>query len=104
MSRPENDLNGWFDGPVALEDAKGFLRPEDFAARNKPAEAAGTAQRLRFSQIGLAPLQLGGPFRHLPLDLVAGPPQPLRAVTERFLRALPAGDAGAAADPFDVPA
>src|SRR6266851_739799 len=73
MNAPENELNGRFDGPVVLEDAKGFLRPEDFAARNTPAEAAGAAQRLRFSQIGLAPLQFGGPFRHPYLEFVVGP-------------------------------
>src|SRR5258708_8140968 len=104
MSGPENDLDGRFDGPVVLEDAKGFLRPEDCAARNNPAEAAGTAQCLRFGQIGLAPLQFGGPFRHLHLELVAGPTQRMLAVMERFLRALPVGDVGAAAEPFDDPA
>src|SRR5258708_25572842 len=104
MSGPENDLNGRFEGPVVLEDAKGFLRPEDFAARNKPAEAAGAAQRLRFSQIGLAPLQFGGPFRHLHFELVAGPTKRLLAVVERFLRALPVRDVGAAAKPFADPA
>src|SRR6266446_7913262 len=100
MSGPENDLNGRFDGPVVLEDAKGFLRPEDFAARNTPAEAAGAAQRLRFSQIGLAPLQFGGPFRHPYLEFVVGPAQRLLAVVERFLRGLPIGDVGAGAEPF----
>src|SRR6267378_7992064 len=104
MSGPENDLNGRFDGPVVLEDAKGFLRPEDFAARNTPAEAAGAAQRLRFSQIGLAPLQFGGPFHHLHLEPVARPTKRLLAVVERFLRALAVGDVGAAAEPFDDPA
>src|SRR5258706_14358956 len=104
MSGPENDLSGRFDGSVVLEDAKGSLRPEDFAARNKPAEAAGTAQRLRFSQIGLAPLQFGGPFRHLHLELVAGPAQRLLAVMERFLRALPVGNVGAGAKPLRDPA
>src|SRR5713226_9227475 len=104
MNALENDLNGRFDGLVILEDAKGFLRPEDFAARNTPAEAAGAAQRLRFSQIGLAPLQFGGPFRHLHLEFVAGPTQRLLAVVERFLRALPVSDVRAGAEPFGDPA
>src|SRR6202158_5997440 len=39
---------------------------------NAPAETAGVAQPLRFSQIGLAASQIGGSFRHLHFEFVAG--------------------------------
>jgi len=39
---------------IDTQNAKGFLRPEDLAVRNAPAEAARVAQALPFRQIGLA--------------------------------------------------
>src|SRR5205823_10698278 len=45
------------------------------------------AQPLRFSQIGFAALQLGGPFRHLRLEFVAGFTKLLLALAYRFLGA-----------------
>src|SRR5713226_8565558 len=57
---------------IVFKDIVGFLRPVDFSAEDAPAEAAGVAQPLRFSQIGLAASQIGGSFRHLHLEFVAG--------------------------------
>ena len=45
------------------------------------------AQPLRFSQIGFAALQLGGPFRHLRLEFVVGFTKLLLALAYRFLGA-----------------
>ncbi len=74
-------LEDKFDGrcrlSVVLEDSKSFLRPDDLASGNLPAEAPGTAKPLSFRQICLtAPelvvdgRQLSGPlgdslFEHL---------------------------------------
>ena len=45
-------LHAW----VALEDAKGFLRPADFPGLNIPPEAAGVAHSLPLDQISLTSL------------------------------------------------
>jgi hypothetical protein len=45
------------------------------------------AQRLRFGQICFAAPQLGGPFRHLGLQFVAGFSKLSLALTHRFLSA-----------------
>src|SRR5437868_1414282 len=52
--------------PVVSKDAVRFLRPDDFAGENIPAETARETQSLRFLQIGLASSQLL--FGALPLD------------------------------------
>src|SRR5260370_13913621 len=72
MSTLEHELHRRLIGRIAFKNAKGFLRPVEFPAGNIPTETARTAQPLRFSQIGFAALQLGGPFRHLRLEFVAG--------------------------------
>ena len=74
-------------GPVAFKNAEGFLRPEEFPARNIPTETAGVAQPLRFSQIGFAALQFGGPLHHLGLEFVTGFAKLLLALAYRFLDA-----------------
>ncbi len=87
MSSLEHELHCRLIGLVAAEDAKGFLRPVEFPAGNIPTETARVAQPLCFSQIGFAALQLGGPFRHLYLELVAGFTKLLLARADRFLGA-----------------
>src|SRR5258708_5585160 len=59
----------------------------------------GDAYCLR--QIGLAPAQFGGPFRHLLLELVSGFTKLLLASAQRFLGSLPVGDIGAGPEPLD---
>src|SRR5258706_11872574 len=54
MNPLQNKLHGGFHCPVVLEDAKVFLRPEELAGGNLPAEAADMTQPLRFGQICLA--------------------------------------------------
>src|SRR4030095_2585884 len=46
----EHELYGWFDRWVVAKDAKGFLRPEDFAGGYVPAKAPGMTEPLRFRQ------------------------------------------------------
>src|SRR6266436_59054 len=87
MSSLEYELHCWLIGSVAFEDAKSFLRPVEFPAGNIPTETARVAQPLRFSQIGFAALQLGGAFRHLRLEFVAGITKLLLALAYRFLGA-----------------
>src|SRR5258708_7017531 len=87
MSSVDHELHCRLIGSVAFKDAKGFLRPVEFPAGNIPTETARVAQPLRFSQIGFAALQLGGPFRHLRLELVAGFTKLLLALAYRFLGA-----------------
>ena len=72
VSPLQDELWGRSIGSVAFKDAKGFLRPVEFPAGNIPTETARVAQPLRFSQIGFAALQFGGPFRHLRFQFVAG--------------------------------
>src|SRR5713226_809312 len=43
---------------IMLKDVVGFLRPVEFPAENTPAETAGVAYVLPFSQEHFAPLQL----------------------------------------------
>src|SRR5258707_1361024 len=59
----------------------------------------GDAYCLR--QIGIAPAQFGGPFRHPLLKLVSGFPKLLLALAQRFLGSLPVGDIGAGPEPLD---
>src|SRR6266700_2876688 len=87
MSSLEYELHCRLIGSVAFKNAKGFLRPVEFPAENIPTETARVAQPLRFSQIGFAALQLGGPFRHLRLEFVAGFTKLLFALAYRFLGA-----------------
>src|SRR5260370_18672518 len=85
MSSLEHELHSRLIGSVAFKDAKGFLRPVEFPAGNIPTETARMAQPLRFSQIGFAALQLGGPFGHLCLEFVAGFTKLLLALAYRCL-------------------
>src|SRR4029077_20625559 len=87
MSSLEHELHCRLISRVAFKDAKGFLRPVEFPAGDIPTETAGRAQPLRFRQIGFAALQLGGPFRHLRLEFVAGLTKLLLAHAYRFLGA-----------------
>src|SRR6266566_7004655 len=87
MSSLEHELHCRLIGLVAAEDTKGFLRPVEFPAGNIPTETARVAQPLRFSQIGFAALQLGGPFRHFRLEFVAGFTKLLLTLPYRFLGA-----------------
>src|SRR3984893_7433953 len=87
MSSLEYELHCWLIGSVAFKDAKSFLRPVEFPTGNIPTETARVAQPLRFSQIGFAALQLGGAFRHLRLEFVAGFTRLLLALAYRFLGA-----------------
>src|SRR6202048_2655610 len=87
MSSLEDELHRRFVGSVAFKDAKSFLRPVEFPPGDIPTETAGVAQPLRFRQIGFAALQLGGPFRHLRLEFVAGSTKLLLAHAYRFLGA-----------------
>src|SRR5207244_5166835 len=87
MSSLEYELHCRLIGSVAFKNAKGFLRPVEFPARNIPTETARVAQPLRFRQIGFAALQLGGPFRHLRLEFVAGFTKLLLALAYCFLGA-----------------
>ena len=87
MSSLEYERQCRLIGSIAFKDAKGFLRPVKLSARNIPTEAAGVTQPLRFGQIGLAALQLGGPFRHLGLEFVMGFAKLLLALAYRLLDA-----------------
>src|SRR6267142_5280141 len=87
MSSLEYELHCRLISSVAFKNAKGFLRPVEFPAGNIPTETARVAQPLRFSQIGFAALQLGGAFRHLRLEFVAGITKLLLALAYRFLGA-----------------
>ena len=87
VSSFEHELRCRLNGPVAFKNAEGFLRPEEFPARDIPTETARVAQPLRFSQIGFAALQFGGPFRHLRLEFVTGFTKLLLALAYRFLSA-----------------
>src|SRR5438309_956563 len=87
MSSLEYELQCWMIGSIAFKDAKGFLRPVKLPARHVPTEAARVAQPLRFGQIGLAALQLGGPFRHLGLEFVMGFAKLSLALAHRLLDA-----------------
>src|SRR6266566_1320907 len=87
MSSLEYERQCRLIGSIAFKDAKGFLRPVKLSARNVPTEAARMAQPLRFGQIGLAALQLGGPLRHLRLELIVGFAKLLLALADRFLDA-----------------
>ncbi len=54
MNPLENALHGRFRRSVVLEDSKGFLRPEDLAARNAPAESPRATEALGLRQAGFA--------------------------------------------------
>ncbi len=58
MRSLEYQLQRRLNGPTVLKDLVGFLRPVDFSARNAPAEAAGVAYALPFSQESFAALQI----------------------------------------------
>src|SRR6476660_8827218 len=51
------ELSGRAGGRVVSKNPERFLRPEDFAAGNNPAEAAGVTQALGFREIPPAPLE-----------------------------------------------
>ena len=53
--------NGGRSRPIQLEDAEGFVRPDETAG-GAPAEAAGVTEPLGFRQIGLLGRDLGGGF------------------------------------------
>ena len=82
----EHELHCWLVG-LAFKDAKGFRRPVEFPIRHIPAEATRVAQPLRLCQIGLAALQLSGPFRHLNFEFVAGFAKLSLALPNCFIRA-----------------
>src|SRR5216683_6435073 len=87
MSFLQYELHCWLIGSVAFKNTESLLRPVEFPAGNIPTETARMAQPLRFSQIGFAALQLGGPFRHLCLEFVAGFTKLLLALAYCFLGA-----------------
>src|SRR6266478_2583102 len=87
MSSVDHELHCRLIGSFAVKDTKGFLRPVEFSAGNISTETARVAQPLRFSQIGFAALQFGGPFRHLRLEFVAGFTKLLLTLPYRFLGA-----------------
>src|SRR5260370_26622829 len=58
MNSLEYQLQGGFNRSIILKDLVGFLRPVDFPAENTPAETAGVAYVLPFSQERFAALQL----------------------------------------------
>src|SRR5260370_20476384 len=58
MNSSEYQLQRWLDCSIMLKDVVGFLRPVDFSAGNTPAEAAGVAYALPFSQERFAALQI----------------------------------------------
>src|SRR5690349_13783164 len=60
MNSIKNEFHGWFRCGIVFKDSEGLLRPEDFACRRPPAEAAGVAESLGFRQVGLPALQLLG--------------------------------------------
>ena len=66
----------YFFGPVGM-----------FADRRDTCPTARVAKPLRFRQIGFAASQLGGSFRHLRLEFVAGFTKLLLALAYRFLGA-----------------
>src|ERR1700674_4952320 len=72
MGSLQYDLHCRFAGWIEFQNSKRFVLPDDMSTGNAPAETAGVAQLLRFSQIGLAASQIGGSFRHLHLEFVAG--------------------------------
>src|SRR5260370_12313918 len=49
----ESEFHGRFRRSVILEDAKGFLGPDEFAGGRSPAEAPRMTEPLSFSQISL---------------------------------------------------
>src|SRR5438445_116255 len=51
MGALDNELQGRLRPLVALEDTKGFLRPNEIASGDTPAEAAGSAQFLCLGEI-----------------------------------------------------
>src|SRR4029077_20281328 len=69
----ESHYAEYFFGPVGM-----------FADCRDTCPTARVAQSLRFSQIGFAALQLGGSFRHLRLEFVAGFTKLLLALAYRF--------------------
>src|SRR5260370_30653870 len=56
MNTLEHRFHGRLRGPVVVEDAKGFLRPDDLAGGDVPAEAARMTQPLRFCPVRLLAL------------------------------------------------
>src|SRR5882762_3206902 len=46
-----------FEGSVVFKDSKRFLRPDNMATRNAPAETARVTHSLRFCQVGFAAQQ-----------------------------------------------
>src|SRR5260370_36334937 len=58
MNSLEYQLQGGFNRSIILKDLVCFLRPVDFPAENTPAETAGVAYVLPFSQERFAALQL----------------------------------------------
>src|SRR5947208_12761541 len=71
MGSLEYPLYGGHSPLLISKDSKGFLRPEDLAGENIPAERARVAQSLRFGQISLTPSQ----FLFRPLALRQSPLQ-----------------------------
>ena len=83
----EHKIYGWLIGRVAFEDAESFPPTSRYSRLGNPSQTARVAQPLRFGQIGFAPLQFGGPFRHLRLEFVAGSAKLSLALAYRFLGA-----------------
>src|SRR5260221_6812459 len=59
MTRWENKFDGGRHRSVVLKDAIGFLRPQDLAGGNAPAEATGVAEPLSARQVRFPPPELG---------------------------------------------
>src|SRR5580658_2311398 len=51
-------IDGQLDCGVMLENAIGFIRPDNLAAVRPPPKTAGVAEPLCFGQVGFAALQL----------------------------------------------
>src|SRR5216684_9263246 len=58
MNSLEYQLQGGFNRSIILKDLVGFRRPVDFPAENTPAETAGVAYVLPFSQERFAAVQI----------------------------------------------
>ena len=59
MNPLENKFDGRRHRSVVLKDAIGFLRPQDLAGGNAPAEAPGVAERLSAQQVRFSAPELG---------------------------------------------
>src|ERR1700733_1788098 len=65
MNRLHNHVQGRLRAAVILEDAIGFVRPDNLSRIRIPPEAAGVTESLSFGQVGFAPLRLLGALYEL---------------------------------------